>query len=410
VYSTPQTFLFATPPAVGTGAAYSLKGSPKFNILTIDKYGQNVTSLDQYSNQNNLSYAIDVLNPDGSFAPSGLNYETGLKGPTYSFAYQDNFNAFNGNPKRQYSLVFKLSEASPATTSSGKYDVYHNAAEVSGVSGVLDGHLISGDVRMRTGTVDINLTVGNSAFYSLSKFEIYTGNASNFAVVTGSGVGGNMLKSIAVFDQKQNYTLTINDNEQLFDGNYYYYKILPYDDFGSGVLYSSPPISGIMYSVVAPTFKVDNLTGKSVVYINSGNYLIESYHNGSIPTTGYNVIDSVYNVSGNIITGGWYNFNSTGDVAQVQTYPFKTIKYLAQITDGTGNVSSREILITDNTTSIIGTANTGIIYSEYAVSDSSQSAQFLVSGSGYVSGSGAICLLAKINYPTGIYKLHRTIL
>jgi len=410
LYTSQQGFQFATPPDLGTGAGYSLTKSPKFNILAVDKYGLNVTNKDQYSNQNNLSYKVDVRYANGTIAPSGLNYETGLKDPNYTFTYEKNLAAFSGNPQRQYSLIFKLSEASLATTSSGRFNVYHNEAQLSNISGVLDGTLQGGGYRNKTGSIDINLSLTGQSYYNMSKFEIYTGNASNFAVVTGTGAGANMLKGISIFEQKQNHTLTISEGEQPFDDRYYFYKILPYDDFGSGILYSSPPISGKMYSVISPTFTVNNLTGKSVILLNDGAYSIQTYHSGSVTGTSYSIIDSVANISGNIVSGGWYNSAAGEDFVQRNTYSFKTIKYLAQMTDGTGNTSSREILITDNSTSITGTARTGIKYAEYAVSDNSETSQFLVSGSGYVSGTGYICLLAKVNYPTGTYKLLRTIL
>ncbi len=409
MYTSPQTFKYSTPPAVGTGAGYSLSRSPKFNLLAIDKYGLNVTSRDQYSNQNNLSYSVDVCYPDGTIAPNGLNFSTGIKDSNYVFSYDDNLLAFNGSRKRQYSLTFKLSEASPPTTSSAKFNIYHNEAQISGVSSVLDGTIITGTSRNRTGTVDINLTLANSSYYSISKFQIYTGFSSSFAVVTGTGAGSNMLKEISIFDQKQNYTLTINDGEQPFDHNYYFYKILPYDDFGSGVLYSSPPISGIIYSVVAPSFTVTNITGKNIVLVNDGKYAVETFHYGSITGTGYNIIDVLPNITGNMVLGGLYNADASGDFDQSQTYMFKTIKYMAQTIDASGNVSNREILITDNSTSLIGTSRTGLLHSEYAVSDSSQSAKFLVSGSGYANGTGTICLMSRLTYPSGSYKLLRTI-
>lgn len=139
MYSTAQAFKYAIPPALGTGAGYSLTASPKFNILAIDKYGLSVTSKDQYSNQNNLSYNVDVRYPNGTIAPSGLNFGANKKDPNYTFNYEDNVQAFGGTPQRQYSLIFKLSEESPSTVSSGRFNVYHNEAQVSGVSGVLDG-------------------------------------------------------------------------------------------------------------------------------------------------------------------------------------------------------------------------------------------------------------------------------
>jgi len=410
MYSSPQTFQYATPPALGTGAGYSLKRSPKFNILAVDKYGINVTSKDQYSNQNNLSYSVDVRYPNGTIAPSGLNYATGLKDPNYTFTYDDNYTAFAGSAKRQYTLVFKLSEASPSTTSSGQYNVYHNEAQISGISGVLDGSLQVGGYRNRTGTIDINLITSNNLYYNVSRFDIYSGNSSSFTVVTGTGAGSNLMKSVSIFSQSDRYTLTINDGEQPFDDKYYFYKIIPYDDFGSGSLYSSPPISGKMYSIVAPAFYVNTVTGKNIVLLNDGKYTIQTYHNGNITGTGYNIIDAVPNISGNIQLGGYYNADASGDFTQNTTYLFKTIKYLAQISDGTGNVSSREILITDNSTATMSGTNTGIPYSEYAISDNNKSAQFLVSGSGYSNGTGLICLLAKVGYPTGTYKMLRTIL
>lgn len=408
-YTGTQTFQYQTPPALGTGVGYSLKKSPKFNLLVVDKYSSDVNTKSQYSNPNNLSYNIDVRYANGIIAPNGLNFETGLKDPSYTFSYSGNNTAFAGSPQREYSLVFKLSETSPPTTSSGQFNVYHNAAQVSGISGIVDGTLQVGDFRYKTGSIDINLSMLDNQYYSISKFEVYTGNNSGFAIVTGTGVGANMLKSTTIFEQKANYTLAINDGEQPSNGSYYFYKILPYDDFGSGVLYSSPPISGLMYSVETPAFTVGNITGRSIVLLNDGAYSIQTYHSGSLGSS-YDIVDVVANISGNIITGGWYNSEASGDFAQNQTYDFKTIKYLAQTIDGTGNVSNREILITDNSTSMLALSRTGILYSEYAVSDNSQSAQFLVSGSGYANGSGYILLLGKVNYPSGSYKLLRTIL
>jgi len=409
IYTFNQGFNFSLPPAVGNGSGVSLYKSPKLSLSLIDKFGLTVNSTNQYSNQNSLYYNVDVKYPNGSFAPNGgQNFETGLKNPYYTFTYEKNTGVFNGSPQRSYDLVFKLNEVSPATTSSGIYSIYHNEAQISGVTSVNDGTIISGNPN-KTGQIDINLSMSGNNYYRVKKFEIYSGNASNFTVVTGTGAGANLLKSISVFDQKTNYTLTINDGEQQFDGNYYFYKILPYDDFGSGVLYTSPT-SGTMYSVVAPAFRVDTLTGKGVVLVNSGAYAITTYHSGEITGTGYNVVDRVLNVSGNIVSGGWYNTSAVGDFDQSITQYFKTIKYLAQTIDGTGNVSSREILITDNSTSQTGVSRTGILYSEYAVSDNNQSAQFLVSGSGYSNGSGSILLMSRVNYPTGYYKLLRTVL
>ncbi len=384
--------------------------SPKFNLLVVDKYNQDVNSRSQYSEQNSLYYNVDVLYENGTTAPNGLNFETGLKDPNYTFSYEKNTGAFNNSPQRNYTLVYKVFETSPASSSSGQFSVFHNKAELSSVSGVIDGSLQAGNIRNRTGTIDINVAMLFNSYYTVSKFEIYSGSASNFAVVTGTGASNNLMKTVSAFDQKRDYTLTINDGEQPANESFYFYKILPYDDFGSGVLYSSPPISGQMYSVSTPAYKVDNITGKNFVMLNSGSYVITTFHTGRITGTNYNLVDRVANISGNIVGGGFYNLGAINDFDQNPTYSFKTVKYLAQTTDGTGNVSSREILITDNTTSRTGSARTGIIYSEYAVSDNSQSAQFLVSGSGYLSGTGYICLFSKVNYPTGSYKLLRTIM
>lgn len=409
IYTFNQGFNSATPPAIGAGSGIALYKSPKLSLSLIDKFGLAVNSSNQFSNQNSLYYDVDVKYPNGTFAPNGQNFETGLKNPSYTFTYEKNTGVFSGVPQRNYQLVFKIREISPASTSSGTFLVYHNEAQISGVSSVQDGTIVSGSP-LKTGQIDINLTMSSNAYYRIKKFEIYSGDASNFAVVTGTGAGSNLLKTVSVFDQKSNYTLTINDGEQQSNNSYYFYKILPYDDFGSGVLYSSPPISGKMYSITNPAFRVDTITGKGTVFINSGAYSIQSYHSGQITTTGYTVVDSVLNVSGNIISGGWYNSSAVGDFDQSDTQYFKTIEYLAQTIDATGNVSSRKILITDNSTSQTGVSRTGIVYSEYAVSDSNQSAQFLVSGSGYSNGVGTILLMSKINYPTGYYKLLRTIL
>jgi hypothetical protein len=406
-----QRYTYATPPAIGEGSGVAMYKSPKFNILTVDKYGQDVNSRAQYSEQNSLYYNVSVYYSNGIIAPNGTNFETGLKDPNYTFTYEKNTGAFNNSPQRNYTLAYQLFEVSPAASSSGKFNVYHNQAELSGVSGVLDGKLQIGDFRNRTGAIDINVSMLSNNYYTVSKFEIYSGSSSNFAVVTGTGANSNLMKTVSAFEQKRDYTLTINDGEQPANNSFYFYKILPYDDFGSGVLYSSPPVSGLMYAVDTPAYRVDNITGKNFVMLNSGSYVITTFHTGQITGVNlYNLVDSVANISGNIIGGGHYNLEAIDDFDQNHTQLFKTIKYLAQTVDGTGNVSSREILITDNTTSMTGGYRTGIIYSEYAVSDNSQSAQFLVSGSGYLSGTGHICLFSKVNYPTGSYKLLRTIM
>lgn len=401
-----QGYTSATPPAVGGGSGIAMYKSPRFNVLVTDKYGQDVNTRSQYGEQNSLYYNVDILYPNGTIAPSGSNFETGLVGPNYSFSYDKNLSAFSGSPQRNYSIVFKLFETSPATSSSGTFNVYHNQAQISGVSSVLDGTLQLDNSRNKTGTIDINVSMTGKQFYTMSKFEIYSGDASNFSIVTGNG--SNLMKTVPVFEQKRDYTLTISDGEQPANNSYYFYKILPYDDFGSGVLYSSPPISGLMHAVSSPAFTVDNVTGKNFVMLNDGSYVITTFHTGQITGTNYSLVDRVSNVSGNIL--GFYNFTAEGDFAQNDTQMFKTIEYLAQTRDGAGNVSSRKIIITDNSTSSGGTTRTGILYSEYAVSDSNQSAQFLVSGSGYANGTGHICLFSKINSPTGSYKLLRTIL
>ena len=191
------------------------------------------------------------------------------------------------------------------------------------------------------------MSITGKQFYTMSKFEIYSGDASNFSIVTGNG--SNLMKTVSVFEQKRDYTLTISDGEQPANNSYYFYKILPYDDFGSGVLYSSPPISGLMHAVSSPNFTVDNVTGNNFVMLNDGSYVITTFHTGQITGTNYSLVDSVSNVSGNILD--FYNFTAEGDFAQNDTQMFKTIEYLAQTRDGAGNVSSRKIIITDNSTS-----------------------------------------------------------
>lgn len=409
IYSFNQSYNSATPPEEGNGSGISLTKNPSFNLSLVDKYGLSVNSASQYGGQNSLSYNVSVQYPNNVYAPNnGLNYETGLKNPSYVFDYSKNVDAFNGSPQREYKLTFQVNEQSPVSSSSGRYLIYHNESQISGVSGVIDGTLQIGGIRNSTGQIDINLSMLSNPFYKTNKFEIYTGSVSNFTVQTGTN--GNLLKSISVFEQKANYTLSIRDGEQPANDSYYFYKILPYDDFGSGILYSSPPISGLMYAVSQPAFLVNNMTGKSVVLINGGAYSIQTFHSGQITGSSYNVVDSVLNVSGNIVSGQWYNPDAGDDFEQNVTYPFRTIKYLAQTTDATGNVSSREILITDNSRSQTGVSMTGLVYSEYAISDSNQSSQFMVSGSGYSNGSGSILLMARVNYPTGTYKLLRTLL
>jgi hypothetical protein len=294
--------------------------------------------------------------------------------------------------------------------SSGRYTIYHNAAVVSGFSGVLDG--TSGPNR-QTGKIDISLYMSGADYYDVSKFEIYSGASPSFSVVTGTGAGANLLKSISIFEQKTAYTLTINEGEQPVDGNYYHYKILPYDNFGSGVLFTGYA-SGLMYNGEIASPPINNLTGRSVVILQDGAYCIHTLHTGTIVGSDYQILDVVANISGNMRTGEYYNPNLSSSISQSETYPFRTIKYTAQLTDASGFCSSREILITDNTLSRIS-GHSGLSVSEYAVSDTGNFTRILVSGEGtgisdYTRGTGYIYLMAQLQNPNGQYKLWRTIL
>jgi hypothetical protein len=120
------------------------------------------------------------------------------------------------------------------------------------------------------------------------------------------------------------------------------------------------------------------------------------------------------NISGNIRTGNFYSENLSSNTTQKDTYPFRTIKYLAQLTDASGYCSSREIMITDNTLSNIS-GHSGLYVSEYGMSDTGNFTRILVSGEGtgvsdYSRGTGFIYLMAQLQNPDGQYKLWRTIL
>lgn len=405
-----QSYSSAAPPAIGSGSGISLNKDPKFTISAVDKYGQNVLTAQQYGGVNSLYYNIDLRTEGGLMGINGQNIATGIIGPTWTLTKENNSYAFGGNPRRNYQVVFKLIESSPSTSSSGVYKVYHNAAEISGFSGVVDG--TSGSSRL-TGRIDINLSLSGDQYYSIKKFEIYSGASSSFTPVTGTGAGANMLKSVSVFEQKTNYTLSISEGEQPADNSYYFYKVLPYDSFGSGIM-STGIISGLMYSQEQEPVFINNLTGKNIVLLNEGIYCVQTLHTGQITGSSYEILDVVANVSGNIVSGNYYNSNLDSSAGQRETYPFRTIKYSAQITDASGVCSSREILITDNTLSNISGVS-GLHVAEYAVSDQDHGANILVSGQGtgsldYTRGTGFIYLMAQLSRPTGSYKLLRTIL
>lgn len=405
MYTFDQNYDLASPPAIGRGSGVSISKDPKFTFAVIDKYNRTVSSKNQYGGVNSLYFDVDITYPNGSIAPNGRNFETNILGPTYFFTKEKNSTAFNGSPKREYSLVFKLKETNPASQSSGVYTIYHNPATISGVSNVLG----SGTY---TGKIDISLNMSGHNWYNLTKFEIYSGTNAGFVPVTGTGAGSNILKSISIFEQKQSHILTINEGEQPV-GSYYYYKILPYDSFGSGVFYTSPT-SGLMVGTNAEPQIINNLTGRAVVLLDNGVYCLQTLHTGQITGTSYNILDVVANISGNIVTGDFYNSNLDSSVGQRETYPFRTIKYMAQITDSSGVCSSREILITDNTLSNVSGVS-GLHVAEYAVSDQDHGANILVSGQGtgsldYTRGTGYIYLMAQLSRPSGSYKLLRTIL
>lgn len=409
--TTSQQYSFATPPALGAGEGYSLFKDPKITLSVIDKYQQPVTSRAQYNGANSLYFDVDVRTIGGLIGVGGLNLDTGVVGPTYQFTQEKNAQAFGGIPRREYTLVFKLKEVSPATSSSGQYKIYHNTAEISGVTSIVDGTVVGGNP-LATGKIDINLTMANVDYYMVSKFDIYTGLSPSFTPVTGTGAGANLLKTVPVFAQQENYTLTINEGEQPFNGDYYNYKILPYDAFGSGVM-TTTPLSGTMYGYQQSVQGIDSLTGNSIVILSNNSYCIQTLHTGAIVGSGYQVIDTVANVSGNILTGNYYNTELSAE-EQLSTYPFRTIKYTAQFTDASGYCTSKEILISDNTLSNIS-GYSGLYISEYAVTDSGNFARILVSGEGtgtspYSRGTGYIHLMAQLQNYNGSYKLWRTIL
>ena len=410
MYTFQQIFTSATPPETGQGSGICIPEDASLSLSALDKYGQSVNSRQQYRGQNNLSFDVDVYYTNGTIAPSGTNFETGLVGPSYTFTKEKNWTAFSGEPQRSYMLSFKFKEQSPLTTSYARYKIYHNEAIVSGFSGVLDG---TSGANRQTGRIDINLSMLDTDYYDVSKFEIYSGSSPGFAIVTGTGAGGNMLKSISIFQQKTDYTLTINEGEQPIDENYYYYRILPYDNFGSGVP-STSDISGIMYNGETVPPSMYNITGKAIVILQEGAYCIHTLHTGLISGSDYNIIDVVANISGNIRTGSFYNEGLNESIVQNETYPFRTIKYTAQLTDASGYCSSREIMITDNTLSNIS-GHSGLYVSEYGKSDTGNFTRILVSGEGtgvsdYSRGTGFIYLLAQLENPNGQYKLWRTLL
>jgi len=403
IYSFQQSFNSATPPAIGSGSGISLNKDARINLLAVDKFGEDVVSRGQFTN---LHYNVDVRSINGTAIES--DYETGLRDTSYTFSFDKNTGVFAAETGfRSYQLAFELVDTSQGTLSTGVFAIYHNRAEISAINSVTDG-----TDQTLTGRIEINLSMSGKNYYNLSKFDIYSGDNSSFGIVTGTG--GNLLKSQTIFSQSPNYTLTINEGEQPNDGSYHYYKIIPYDVFGSGVPHTAPT-SGLMYQVDTPAFSVNTITGSQVVLLNNGMYSVQGISSGVMSGI-WTKLDIVPNISGNISSLGYYNTVAEGDFVQNETYLFKTLKYTVQTTDASGNVSSREILVTDNTTSDGSVTNTGIVFSEYAASDRNESALFTIYSSGvgtgsledYQSGSGYIYLYGRSLNAPSTFKLYKT--
>lgn len=219
----------------------ALRKDVPFDFQFEDRFGNPIANdFDLVNSFANVSVDFDVLTTGFSFAPNGENFRTGIASTNYLFTYEQNSGAFAGEPQRYYSLKFKLNEDSQTNTNI--FTIYHLPGQIDNVS-------VSGFSEGQTGGVTLTVNSSrNGNDFLLRRFDVYSGESSDFYPNSS-----NFIKSFPVFRNLNSYELQIQRGEQL-KGVDCFYKVLPYDDFGTGYFWVGEASGKLDYPRDARTF------------------------------------------------------------------------------------------------------------------------------------------------------------
>lgn len=383
-----------------------------FDFQFEDRFGNAISNdFDLANSFVDVSIGFDVYHTGGSVAPSGSNFRSGISSTNYVFTYEQNKEAFAGEAHRYYQLNFRLQENAEINFSN--FTIYHLPAQINAAQ-------VSGYSEGQTGAVSLFLSVpDNGTKFLVRQFDVFTGANSSF-----SPNSGNLLKSVPIFDSDISYSLQIDKEEQP-KGEILYYKVLPYDDFSTGLFWTGQLTGVLDYPQEAKTFtegippfgssgqRSGIFTGYSVPQISpfdgitfyqtgSGQNLYVCHSGQWTPlltdVTGANVSGSssktlsLYKRDGSTVTTTFTDLQGTGESVSGENW----FVYSGQFNTGNGVLTLNRS--GDNGTILVnfdGRYLTGVDLSSYA------SISYVSGISGYFSGQFNLLNSQTGNYVTG---------
>jgi hypothetical protein len=221
-----------------------------------------------------------------------------------------------------------------------------------------------------------NTYQNNLTYVNIDRYDIYASTEDNI-----------ILPESETINKLQNQFYKASIKREFFDDLYkfnikpigfeydvpYYFKAVPFSSVGSGRAISFGP--NVFKSFISTGEEIQTSNQFQLIHGESSMKL--DFLTGQIITTGLSTID--------IIERGIYN----------------TILYTTQITDSNNTVYSSELKIVDTNNSLIGS---GISFSEYAISNNSRVVYSATADQSY------IYVHVQNVFPTGIYKLYKTLI
>jgi hypothetical protein len=210
---------------------------------------------------------VGINNAPYLVAENFINNETNL-----NFTFTQQQNSFYFSPdgaQRYYKLLLDIYNR--GLKSSALATIYHYPAIITDISVDDASTLIpigtENESGYLTGYVNLNITFtgGIGKNYIVKNVDIYTGAQSG---TQNSLNGFSLLKSVGIFDNALEQTLTILPTE-VPSNQTIFYKIVPYDDFGQGIAFSDSVSGYLSYSepllfwgeALPPVLDADTRTG-----------------------------------------------------------------------------------------------------------------------------------------------------
>ena len=221
-----------------------------------------------------------------------------------------------------------------------------------------------------------NTYKNNLTYVNIDSYDIYASTEDNV-----------VLPASDIINKQQNQFYKLSIKKEFFNNLYefnikpigfeydvpYYFKAVPFSSVGSGKAISFGP--NVFKSFTSTGEEIQTSNQFQLAHGESSMKL--DFLTGEITTTGLSTID--------IVERGVYN----------------TILYTTQITDSNNTVYSSELKIVDTNNSLIGS---GISFSEYAISNNSRVVYSATADQSY------IYVHVQNVFPTGIYKLYKTLI